>query len=279
MTPITTARRASRRADLRATLRVIRWAARAGWEDRKALFTWRSWTFGWFLRLVTQVLFFALIGVLLGSEEQVHWLFVGNVVAIAALGTLAVGPDASEERYYGTLPLLVAAPSSPIPVLTGKTLLWMAEAFVTSVLAFVLLAPPLGHPLVFPDQLVLLPVLATVVFANYALGIFMASLVFRAVHLGNTVFNFVFWLMAAICGVNVAVEFFPAAIERLAYVLPLTHGLRAIRGALGQADYAIWAEAGAELLVGAAWLALALMGFAWLAEGGRRDGTLDHAPG
>lgn len=255
--------------------RIVRWAAVAGFEERRALFTWRTWVFGWLLRLLTQVLFFALIGVLLDSPERVRFLFVGNVAAIVAINTLAVGPDASEERYAGTLPLLVAAPASAVHVLTGKTLLWMAEATTVGTIAFVVLAPVLGFDVVLPDHLWVPLVLAAVAVGCYGLGIFMASLLFRAVHVGNTVFNFVFWSMAAICGVNVALEFFPAPVQAVANVLPLTHGLLALRGVTGQLEVDILAQVGLEIGIGAAWLLLAVASFRWFAEGGRKAGTLD----
>lgn len=255
--------------------RIVRWAALAGFEERRSLFTWRTWVFGWLLRLLAQVLFFALIGVLLGSQERVVFLFVGNVALIVAGNTLAVAPDASEERYAGTLPLLVAAPASAVHVFTGKTLLWMAEATTVGTIAFVVLAPVLGFDLVLPDHLWVPLVLGAVALGCYGLGIFLASLLFRAVQVGNTVFNFVWISMAAICGVNVALDFFPGPVQAVANVLPLTHGLLALRGVTGQLEVDILAQVGLELAIGAGWMLLAVASFRWFAEGGRKAGTLD----
>lgn len=267
-----------RRGRLAAAARVVAWAARAGWAERVALFTPTTWVFGWVLRLLTQVVFFALIGVLLGSVERVHFLLVGNVAAVVGLGTLAVGVDATDERYHGTLPLLVAAPTSPVLVLSGKTVLWTAESVITGTIALVTLSPLFGLSLSLTEVARAVPVLLAIAAGVYGLGMFMASLLFRAVQIGNTIFNLTFWSMAAICGVNVPVGFFPEPVQAVAYALPLTHGLLALRGVLGVSDVDVGLEVLRELGVGAAWLLLALAGFRWLAEGGRRDGTLDHVP-
>ncbi len=261
---------------MRDGLRVMRWAAFAGWQERVALFTWRTWIFGWLLRVVTQVLFFALIGLLLGSVERLHSLFVGNIAAIAALGTLSAAVDAAEERYHGTLPLLIAAPLNPVAVLLGRCLLWIIEAVVTAGIAFFLLAPLLGLSLNLPRDLLVIPLIAVLCYGTYGFAVFLASFIFRAVHAGNIVFNFVFWAMAAICGVNVATSFFPVWVRAIAYLLPLTHGLQALRALLAGASAGeVLTDVAAELLIGSMWMALTLVTFRWFAEGGRRTGTLE----
>jgi ABC-2 type transport system permease protein len=43
-----------------ATLNVMRHAFHAGLADYRAIFTWRSWLAGWYVRVLFQVGFFAL---------------------------------------------------------------------------------------------------------------------------------------------------------------------------------------------------------------------------
>ncbi|MEJ7702864.1 MAG: hypothetical protein WKF47_04025 [Geodermatophilaceae bacterium] len=61
--------------------------------------------------MVSQVIFFALIGRLLDSPEAAAYLLVGNAVMIAALEAMMVVASTTWERRAGTLPLLIAAPS------------------------------------------------------------------------------------------------------------------------------------------------------------------------
>lgn len=257
-------------------LQVIFWAAFSGIAARRALFTWRTWLFGWFVRVLAQVLFFVLLGTLLGSVQAAHWIFVGNVAAIVMMESLGTGVEVAEERRNGTLPLLVAAPMSPVGALTGKALPHLVEAIAVGSVVFFLLAPVLDFPVQYPEHLLIVPLLAVVALGSYGLGMFGASLLFRAVDLGNIAFNLFLWGIVAIGGVNVTVEFFPEPVQAVAHVLPLTNGLHAIRGVLGQEEVSVLTYVGRELAVGLGWFLLALPSFRWLAEGGRRDGTLDR---
>ncbi|MGH8874427.1 MAG: ABC transporter permease, partial [Acidimicrobiia bacterium] len=99
---------------IRPALSVLRSAAVSALADLGTIYTWQTWTFSWLTRVLAQVTFFALIGRLLGSEDRVHFLLVGNAVAIAAIASLPVVASTTWERRSGTLPLLVACPSSPL---------------------------------------------------------------------------------------------------------------------------------------------------------------------
>jgi ABC-2 type transport system permease protein len=68
----------------------------------------------------------------------------------------------------------------------------------------------------------------------------------------------------------------PAWLHGLAQVLPMTHGLEAVRDLLAGGSIA---GAGAEVLVEAAvgglWLAAAYLVIRWFCEGGRRNGSIE----
>lgn len=99
--------------------RVLRFAALSGLQDFGGTYTVKSWVLGLFLRMVAQVAFFASMGKLLGSAAQVEFLLVGNAVMVAASSSLTVTVATPWERDAGTLPLLVASPSSPLLVLSA----------------------------------------------------------------------------------------------------------------------------------------------------------------
>ena len=63
--------------------------------------------------------------------------------------------------------------------------------------------------------------------------------------------------------------------ERAADLLPLTHGLDAIRQLFAGGPVAdILGNAALEAMVGAGWMVLALATFRRLADAGRRDGSI-----
>lgn len=259
------------------TLRVLRHAAACGFSDYATIYTWKTWLAGWYVRVLAQVAFFALIGKLLGSQARVEYLLIGNAVMLAAVGGLFGVAGTTWERRAGTLPLLVASPSSPVVVFTGRSAWGLTEGVLSSASTFFVAAPLFGLELALRSLLVL-PLLVLVAASSYALGIFLGGLVLRAMSTRNVVANVVSATMMAICGVNVPVEFFPQPIQWLSQALPLTHGLHAIRDVLGGGSAAsIIVNAALELLVGLVWLGLALVTFNRLAEGGRRSGAIEFA--
>ncbi len=258
-----------------ASARVVAGAARVGFEETKAQFTWQSWLFGWVARGAAQVLFYAAMGLLVGREDFVPFAFLGNVVASAALMALAVGPDTAAERFNGTLPLLVAAPRSLLPVFAGRSLFHIVQGTVEASIIFALLAPFVGAP----ERWWWLPAgLLVVVLGAYGMGLFLAAVSIDRYRIANLLFNLTFYLLVAIGGVNVPTSVFPQWVEALARILPLHHGLIGTRDLVESGwSPSVVASFGLELVVGAVWLFLGLVGFRRSAEAGRRDGSIDFA--
>ena len=102
------------------TTTVMQHAFRAGIADYRAIWTWRSWVLGWMVRVIAQVSFFALLGERIGDDRTTYYLLIGNAILVAALtGVFSLNMTVAE-RWVGTLPLLVASPSSPIIVFSAK---------------------------------------------------------------------------------------------------------------------------------------------------------------
>lgn len=259
-----------------STLLVLRSAAICGWSEYYSIFSWRTWLTGWYVRVLAQVSFFALIGKLLGSDAKTQYLLVGNSVLLATLVSLFAIPSTAWERWAGTLPLLVAAPTRAVVVFAGRSVAVLVDAVASSLGAFFAAAAIFGVPLPWPRVLLVAPLVCLVALTSYALALFLGGWVVRAPAFRNVASNMTHTTIMAIAGVNVPVSFYPRPVEWLATILPLTHGLRAIRGVLaGGSAGGILANAGVELAVGLAWLALALVTFERFAEHGRRDGSIE----
>ena len=263
---------------LAAQLRIVRHAAVAGLHDYGAIFTWKTWTFGWYVRVLAQVSFFAMIGHLVGSAAQTRFLLVGNAVVLAAMQSLGAVASSTWERRAGTLPLLVASPSSPFLVFVGRSTHWIGDALLSSLGALFVLAPLFGVALPWPRVLLVAPLVLLVALTTYAFATFLGGLVLRAMNTRNLVANVATFAMMALCGVNVPLDDYPRAVRWVAELLPLTHGLQAIRGLLDGAPLdSVGADAARELLVGAVWLVLAAVVFDRLVRHGRRDGSIEFA--
>lgn len=257
-------------------LRPFAAAVRAGIHDYAAMLTWRSWLLGWFLRVVSQVIFFALIGVVIGVDAQTHYLLVGNAVLLAATtSSFAIG-GATIDIRTGTFPLVLASPAPPLAVLTGRSMYVIGDALVSSLGALAVVGAIFSLPLPGPSAvLVVLPVLATA-FAAYAFSIFVAGAVLRRITMRNLISNLSLVLMALLCGVNVPASYLPSPLQHVAQVLPVTHGLEAARGILAGNDGGeVAAAIAAELAVGALWAALAVLAFARFTYKVRRAGAAE----
>jgi ABC-2 type transport system permease protein len=260
----------------RETLRVLRHAAVCGWNDYTVTFTWKTWLAGWFVRVVAQVSFFALIGRLLGSDERTQYLLVGNAILLMTVVSMFAIPSTAWERWAGTMPLLVASPTSAVLVFAGRSVWVLADGLASAVGAFFVAAAIFGIELPWPRVLLVVPLALLVGLSSYALALFLGGWVVRAPSMRNVASNVTHTTIMAIGGVNVPLAFYPGAVRGFAHVLPLTHGLEAIRDLLhGTGAAAILANAGLEAAVGAGWLALAFVTFDRWAEHGRRDGSIE----
>lgn len=257
-------------------LRVLTWSVRNGLQDAATIYTLRTWLGGWFLRVVAQVLFFALVGRLLGSAGTVRELLIGNATALTALGAHTAVASTTWERRAGTLPLLLAAPANPLLVLAGRSLNWLLDGTASAYGSFLIVGPLLGltpRPADLAWLLLLLPLAAV---GSYCLALFLGALVLRAMDLRNLIMNLATFTTLAFCGVNVPVAFFPSPIRWLAAGIPFTHMLRAVRAALaGAPTPTVAADALVGMAVALCWLVVALIAFDRLERRGRQDGSIE----
>src|SRR5215212_2598663 len=111
------------------------------------------------VRVLSQVTFFALIGKLLDSDEQTHFLLTGNAVMVGAMGGIFALNMTTAERANGTLSLLVASPSRPVIVFAARGLYVVVDAVFSALLGLFIVGPIFG--LHFPWPRILLVITLT----------------------------------------------------------------------------------------------------------------------
>ena len=261
-----------------STLRVVWYSVVSGANDYWSIFTAKSWVFGWLIRVVSQVTFFALIGTLLQSDVQTNFLLVGNAVMVAGMGATFALHQPTSERGNGTLPLLLASPYRVAKQFGLDPLYVVADAIWSALLGLAIVGPAFGLHFPWPEALLVIPLTALVGISAYCFSTFLAGVIIAHRNINNLVVNTTIVALMALCGVNVPVSFFPEWLERIAQLLPITDGLEAIRGVLaGDPWSTVAAHVGAELLAASGWLALALLTFGRFIRAGQRDGSLEFA--
>ncbi|MFF2546249.1 ABC transporter permease [Kitasatospora sp. NPDC058063] len=259
-------------------LHVVKHSAANAFADLKAIYTWKTWTFGWLGRMLAQTTFFVLVGRLLDRPDQLPYLVVGNAVMTCAMESMMVIASSIWERFLGTLPLLSAAPARLVWVFFGRSLQWPLSGAGTSLVALFTLGPAFGvHWQAARVPAVVLLVLLTAL-GTYCFGLFLAGLVLNAPGIRNIVSNTAYLLMMAVCGVQVPVGFWPHWVQDAAGCLPLTHSLAAIRELAGPGDTGtVLGQAALAAVIALGWFAAAYLVFQGQETRGRRAGTIHFA--
>lgn len=258
--------------------RTVSAAAVAGFRDYAAIFSWKSWLLGWYLRVLAQVIFFALIGKLLGSEARTHYLLIGNAVLVAANTSFVGIVGATADMRYGTMPLIAASPAPALATFAGRSLYVIGDALATGFGAILIVGALFGLPLPGAETLLVALPLVAVSLSAYLFSVLLAGLILDRVALRNLVSNVAIFTMALLCGVNVTVASLPQPLRIVADCLPVTHGLVALRQLLaGDSFTVVIPQLAAELGVAAASLVAGLIVFNRFLEQARARATLDFA--
>ncbi|MGH8974347.1 MAG: ABC transporter permease [Acidimicrobiia bacterium] len=251
-------------------------AARSSLIDYAVIFTWRSWLLGWLMRVMSQTVFYGLLGKLLGSTERQRYLFVGAAVLVCGAEALLVCASTVNERRVGALSLIVASPSDAFLVLLGRGVLWIPGGVATSAVCLFVLGPLFGVTWTFPAVVAVLPLIILTSVSTYCLGIALGALVLARPELRNVVGTVAATGLAVVCGVTVPLGQWPLAVRAIGTCVPLTYTLAAVRASIdGERARDVLLFAAQAAAWGTVWLGVAWLGLHRLVAAGRRTGSID----
>lgn len=163
------------------------------------------------------------------GSQYFGFLIVGMMVLNVVTATLYALPNAMATcTSNGTLEALFATPTSTPVLLTGLAGYELLFALARALILF-LAAAALGTHVVWDRLALALPVLLLVIVAHIPFGLMAAAMIlaFRTV---GPLPQVVFALSAFLGGTYYPVHVIPGWIEKASRLLPMTYGLRAIRG-------------------------------------------------
>lgn len=222
-----------------------------------------------------QLLFFAALGSY-ATDRSPAYFAIGNAVQVSALaGVFGMTMAIANERWFGTLPALLATPANRIALFAGRFLPFVFNGLLVSLYAMAFGITFLGVRLEPSTLLVFALALITTVFSCTAIGALQGAISLR---LRDGLFgaNLITLAILLFGGVNIPVRELPGWMQVVSNLLPFTHGLEAVRqaadgAALGQVGGLI----GMELIVGIVYAAGAFALFTYLETSARRNATLD----
>jgi ABC-2 type transport system permease protein len=222
-----------------------------------------------------QLLFFAALGSYASGRSPAYFA-IGNAVQVSALaGVFGMTMAIANERWFGTLPALLATPANRVALFAGRFLPFLANALFVSLYAFAVGVVFLGVRLDVGSLGVVGLALVVTVFSCTAIGALQGSISLR---LRDGLFGANLLMMAFLlfCGVNIPVSELPGWMQVISQVLPFTHGLEAVRQA---ADGAGLSQVGGliavEFGIGVAYAVVAFFLFSYLERSSRANATLD----
>lgn len=257
-------------ADLRLRLGV---ACAMGGREYGAVYSRRVLLSSVLPRAVLQVLFLALLGRVGWGEAGERFAFVGAVGYVVVTATVVRLPDVLVlDKDEGTFFRLRTGVLPPVVVALCRSWVYLAEAAASVAVSLAIAGPVLGLGRLALDLLPLLPLFAVGALSCLAFGLAGATLAVgrRAdVLVGNALAYLLLVCAAVVAPVRVG------WIDALGQLLPLRHVLAAVRGALDGG--AVAGPVLAEVAVGTAWLAVAVLAMTVQDRRSRRWGIDDFS--
>jgi ABC-2 type transport system permease protein len=259
-------------------LTIARRSVIVGISQLRGNFTWRTWLFGWLVRVIFQVFFFSLLGRYMGSPDLARYLLLGAAAGVAMLEAMPMVLETASDRMYGMMPLLVAAPGDYFVVYLARKLNVVGMGVVSSSLAMFIAARVASIPLSFPRALLFVPLVTMGAVSTYLFASFLGAIVARVAQIRWLAINIGFVGLTALCGFSIPVGFWPAPVSAFAEILPFTHVLRVIRALIADGrttDATV--QCALELLVALGWLTVSWLVFRISIHRSRWDGRIDLA--
>jgi ABC-2 type transport system permease protein len=222
-----------------------------------------------------QLFFFAALGSY-ATDRSPAYFAIGNAVQASAIaGVFGMTMAIANERWFGTLPAILATPANRAALFAGRFMPFVLNGLLVSLYAFGLGVVFLGVRLAPATLAVAALALLVTVFSCTAIGALQGAISLR---LRDGLFgaNLVTMSILLFCGVNIPLRELPGWMQVVGNLLPFTHGLQAVREAADGAGFSqVGGLIGVEALIGVVYAALAFTLFVYLERSARRNATLD----
>jgi ABC-2 type transport system permease protein len=222
-----------------------------------------------------QLFFFAALGSY-ATDRSPAYFAIGNAVQVSVLaGVFGMTMAIANERWFGTLPAILATPANRAALFAGRFLPFVFNGLLVSIYALVIGIIFLGVRLEPSSLAVVAVALLVTVFSCTSIGALQGAISLR---LRDGLFgaNLIMMGILLFCGVNIPLAELPGWMQVVGQLLPFTHGLEAVRQAAEGASFGqVGGLIGIELLIGCVYAVAAFFLFTLLERSARQNATLD----
>jgi len=229
------------------------------WLSFKALFGWidpKVYFFVKVLNPIFQLVFFCLLAKYCYKVSDLSPWVIGNSFLLCIYNCIfGIGNIFVVERYYGTLKIIVAAPSNKFITFFQRGFVHIFDSISTVVIGLVVGSLLFNVSFANVDLPVFFLVLIIAMFSAVGFGLFVGSFGLIISNM-NLIMNILAMLLMVFSGANFPVEWLPLVIRKFAYCLPITRSIKAANLLTqGQGLLKIYSLIGQEILLGVIYIA------------------------
>ncbi|PFJ42573.1 hypothetical protein COL01_11480 [Bacillus thuringiensis] len=229
-----------------------------------------------FITPYLQSLLFIMIGKFALGDDSTEFIALGNVVYILCYTTiLGIIAAVSRDREIGILSLIYLSPIGSYKFLLSRSFVFIIDGIVTSTVSLVFFTFLFNITISFQQFIFTVLALIFTAVSLACLGLFLGSLslIFKN---AETLSNVTILLFSFICGVNFPVEKLPLLLWNISEMLPLTHGIDAVRLIfLGESIEVLGLKLLGVLFCGVPYFLLSVILFKRIESSARKKSTLD----
>lgn len=205
----------------------------------KALYPYKNIKNLIIFRLIEPLLhysFFTIMTLSILGSEYIEFVLVGNIVfvfsRIIILDTITIFRT---ERQYNTLALNLVTNTSAVALVIKRAVFPILDASFAMGISLMLVKYIFGVSVNLVNIVPIILIVMILLFSVFSISIVIASisLVFKNV---NLFLNLILGIVQVICGINFPIELLPSYIRFLAYNIPITNGLVAMREIISNGD-------------------------------------------
>ncbi|MGB7605562.1 MAG: ABC transporter permease [Lutisporaceae bacterium] len=200
------------------------------WLSFKALFGWIEPKTYFFVKVVNpifQLIFFCLLAkYCYNTNDLTRWV-IGNSFLLCIYNCIfGIGNVFSTERFYGTLKIVIAAPSNKFLIFFQRGFVHIIDSLFTVSIGLLIGSILFNVSFQNVNMLLFFTVAIIAMFSAVGFGLFLGSFGMVASNM-NLVMNIFAMLLTVFSGANFPIEWLPGIVVKFAYCLPITRSIKA----------------------------------------------------